>query len=114
MSQQLLSQLLQGPAAARDAVDQFTSILGDLLHKQDLYMFFLDFGPDVEKFFSNKSQAKYLRLVYPDLVPKPDPSGNEPSDHTLGTIFELHYYSELSFRMAYLKMIRTKPLWCFV
>jgi hypothetical protein len=94
-----------------DRIVQFTAILGDLKHKNDVYIELQDFGPHVDLYFSNKSQAAFLRRHYPDLVPPPASPGQPPSDHTLGTIFEFHYYTELEFRLFYLSILRNRPLW---
>jgi hypothetical protein len=80
---------------------QFTAVLGDLLHKQDCYILYQDYGPQVELYFSNENQAYYLRKFFSKLVPEPAQPGQVPSDHTLGTIFEFHYFCDLHFRLAY-------------
>lgn len=80
---------------------QFTAILGDLLHKQDCYLLYGDYGKSIEDFFTNEHQAKFLRSYFPKLVPEPAQPGQEPSDHTLGTVFEFHYFSDLHFRLIY-------------
>jgi len=90
---------------------QFTAILGDLKHKNDVYIELQDFGPRVDGYFSNKSQGLFLKRHFPDLVPPPASPGQPPSDHTLGTIFEFHYYTDLEFRLFYLSILRNKPLW---
>jgi hypothetical protein len=88
--------------------DQFTSIIGDLRHKIDCYLVAGSFGPAVERFFTNASQADYLRSYYPDLVPPKDPAGNPPSEHTLGSIFELHYARDPVFVSKYLNWLRRR------
>jgi hypothetical protein len=85
---------------------KFTAILGDLQHKTDLYVEFKTYGPVVEKYFLNSSQADYLRNQRPDLVPPNDPSGHPPSVHQLGTVFEFNYYTSLPFRFSYLCWVR--------
>lgn len=87
-----------------DSKIQFTAILGDLQHKTDVYISLQDFGPDVERFFANHSQAEFLRDHFPELVP--DQPGSPPSDHHLGTIFEFHYYFDLAFRFRYLQLLK--------
>jgi len=82
---------------ASDRDLQFRAIQGDLQHKLDLYRLFEDFGPPVEAFFSNSSQARYLRAERPDLVPV-----GSPSDYTLGTVFEDNYFRLVLFRSSYL------------
>lgn len=96
---------------SKDRCVQLTSILGDLKHKEDVYLELQDFGPHIEAYFSNESQAQFLRRHYPELVPPPASPGQPPSDHTLGTIFEFHYYTELSFRLFYLNILKSRPAW---
>lgn len=103
---------LSGPQMSPDRLKQFKAVLGDLRHKEDLYLHFGDFGPVPEAYFTNKSQAKYLRSFAKHLVPRPDPSGHPPSDHNLGSIFEVHYYSDLNFRLAYLSNLASFPGKC--
>lgn len=95
---------------------QFSSILGDLQHKQDVYLSFLDYGKVPEAYLTNEHQAYFLTSRFPELVPPPASPGQPPSDHTLGTVFEFHYYSNLSFRLAYLRFVyaREPPLPSFV
>jgi len=85
---------------------QFAAILGDLLHKQDCYLAFGDYGSVVEPYFTNESQAAWLRTNFSSLVPPPAQPGQDPSDHTLGTVFEFHYFSDLHFRVTYLAWFR--------
>lgn len=85
---------------------QFSAILGDLLHKQDVYLLFGDFGSGPEAYFSNHSQASFLRTHFPELVPPPGSPDQPPSDHTLGTVFEYHYYTHLGFKLHYLAWLR--------
>jgi hypothetical protein len=80
---------------------KFSAILGDLQHKIDVYLLCSNFGSVPESFFSNSSQAHYLRTHCAHLVPPPEQPGQVPSDHTLGTVFEFHYYSDLRFRLDY-------------
>jgi len=87
-------------------ITQFTAILGDLSHKTDLYLEFKTFGPVVEFYFTNRHQANWLRKHHPELVPPPEQPGQEPSEHTLGTAFEFYYYSDLAFRLQYLRHIK--------
>lgn len=88
---------------------QFTAILGDLLHKQDVYVTKQNFGPEIDRFFSNHHQANYLRAFRPDLIPPPASPNQPPNDHTLGTVFEFHYYSDLNFRFTYIQRLRQSP-----
>lgn len=83
---------------------QFTAILGDLTHKQDLYLAFGDFGPSVECYFSNSHQASWLIQHAPALLPP-----GHHSEHFLGTVFEFQYYSNLSLRLDYLAWFRSAP-----
>jgi hypothetical protein len=88
-----------------DRTVKYTAILGDLQHKLDVYKLFVNFGPIVEQHLSNRAQGEYLKLKYPELVPGKDPSGNDPSEHTLGTIFEFHYYTDPYFCGLYLNWL---------
>jgi len=74
-----------------------TAILGDLAHKSDLYLRFGTYGPTVECYFTNLHQAQFLRQHYPEAITHPG-----SSVHTLGTLFEYHYYSNLTFKLSYL------------
>jgi hypothetical protein len=85
---------------------QFAAILGDLEHKKDVYLTLRDFGPHIDRLFSNSAQAHYLRQYRPDLVPPCEPNGTCPSDKTLGTVFEHRYYTDLQFRTDYLSRVR--------
>lgn len=76
---------------------QFSAIKGDLRHKTDVYALFNTFGPSIDRYFSNKSQADYLRAHRPDLIPSP-----ELNDHSLGTIFEDNYERDIAFRACYI------------
>jgi hypothetical protein len=84
---------------------KFSAILGDLQHKLDVYFICGDFGRIPEQFFSNEHQADYLRTHRPDLVPPSVVPDQPPSVHTLGTVFEFHYYSDLRFRFDYKQFI---------
>lgn len=76
---------------------QFAAILGDLVHKTDVYLQRQDYHSNTTCHFSNSAQAHYLVSTNPSLVP----SGHW-SNHSLGTFFEYYYYSNLSFRLEYL------------
>nr|QQG34634.1 HP3 [Agave tequilana deltaflexivirus 1] len=75
---------------------QFPAILGDLLHKQDLYLATGTFAATTTCAFSNCNQAHFISTHHADLIP-PGHWGN----HSLGTFFEYYYYSNLSFRLSY-------------
>jgi len=94
---------ISGPSISYDRWRQFAAILGDLEQKKDVYLAKRDFGPHIDRLFSNTAQAQYLRDFRPDLVPPCEPNGTCPSDHTLGTIFEAAYYSNIQFRTEYLQ-----------
>jgi hypothetical protein len=85
---------------------QYTAILGDLQHKQDVYLVFGTFGLRVERFFSRSHQASYLRQHHPSLVPPGHPNGTPPSEHTVSTAFEYYYYSRAYVRTQYLQYVR--------
>lgn len=80
---------------------QFTAILGDLKHKNDVYILFGDFGSVPEAYFPNSAQAAYLRKFRPDLIDEDIPG--RLSDHTVATIFEYCYYVDPNFASDYLK-----------
>lgn len=86
--------------------DRLAQVVGDLVHKQDIITRFARWDSDfLNQFVSNESQAAWLRIKRPDLVPGRDPAGNEPSDKQLGDIFELNYYRFVSFRSCYLRSL---------
>jgi hypothetical protein len=80
------------------ATIQFSAILGDLSHKQDLYLLTQSFGISTSCHFSNTNQAGYLLTRTVSLIP----IGHQWNNHSLGTFFEHFYYSNLSFRLNYL------------
>jgi hypothetical protein len=82
---------------------QFAAILGDLQHKQDVYVREQNWLPTTTCAFSNCNQAHYFLTRTPDLLP----DGNW-SNHSVGTFFEFFYYSNLTFRLSYL----SSPLLC--
>jgi len=84
---------------------QFPAILGDLSHKQDVYLSRQNFAAHTTCLFSNTEQAAYLLACCRSLVPP----GNW-NDHSLGTFFEFFYYSNLTFRFDYL--LRLPALSC--
>jgi hypothetical protein len=89
---------MQLPLSLPLASLQFSAILGDLQQKQDLYVRTQSFEVSTTCHFSNCNQAGYLLVNHPHLIP----SGNPWSNHSLGTFFEFHYYSNLTFRFSYL------------
>lgn len=86
---------------------QFSAILGDLQHKQDLYLGTASFKLSTTCHFSNCEQAGYLLTRHPWLIAR-----EGLNNHSLGTIFEHHYYSNLTFRFAYLQDFSCIPLTC--
>jgi len=85
---------------------KFIAILGDLKHKSDIYLLAGNFGPDIEAYFTAVFQAQYLKNHKPELVPPPDAAGHPPSDHTVSTVFEYHYYTDPYFASVHLEYIR--------
>lgn len=79
---------------------QFAAILGDLCHKQDVYLSRQNFAVNTTCLFSNKEQARFLERHYAHLIPSGD-----WSEHSLGTFFEFYYYSNLTFRFSYLSCL---------
>jgi len=79
---------------------QFAAILGDLQHKQDVYISTQSFTPQVTCLFSNCAQAIFLEKHAPFLIPPGD-----WNTHSLGTFFEYYYYSNLTFRFSYLALL---------
>lgn len=77
--------------------------LGDSRHRYDVVDHFQDIAKALP-YFSNESQAEYLRVRYPALVPPPQ-NGHPPNNHTLGTIFEYNYEQYIEFRARYLVWI---------
>jgi len=85
---------------------QFSAILGDLHHREDVYIALQSFNSrEALLLISGKSQAYYLQLHHPELVPETPPDGNKPSVHTLSTIFEFHYYKDVWFKTEYLRTL---------
>jgi len=76
---------------------QFSAVLGDLVHKQDVYLQKQTFNSTASCHFANSVQARYLLDRYPQLIP-----GCPWNTHSLGTWFEHLYYSDISFRLSYL------------
>jgi len=86
--------------------NRLAEVLGDLVHKQDIIIRFARWESDfTNRYTSNESQANWLKLHRPDLVPDNDPAGKPPSNHQLGNIFELNYFRFPSFRSFYLNSI---------
>jgi hypothetical protein len=77
---------------------QFTAILGDLQHKHDLFVLSQSFDNSVSCHFSSCNQAGYVLEYTPWLVPSQPPLNN----HSISTLFEAQYYSNLSFKFGYL------------
>jgi len=78
---------------------KFKAVLGDLKHKEDVYIKFNTVSdPKILALLSNKSQAEWLRKHEPGLVPPGNPNGQPPSDHNVATVFEFCYLSEPAFR----------------
>lgn len=83
-----------------DRLIQFSALLGDLIHRQDVHLHFQAFGPAFVPFFDSANQTAWLLLHHPDLVC--DPTWN---NHTVSTVFEHFYYSDLRFRLEYLRSL---------
>lgn len=98
--QQHWTQLLRSNRAV-----VLAAYLGDLAHKRDVVTLFADVTDNVTWRFANRAQAKYLRDFRPDLIPPPAQPGQPPSDHTLGTVFELHYFHDPLFVADYLSRV---------
>jgi hypothetical protein len=79
---------------------KFTAILGDLVHKQDVYLLRQDYLQSTTCLFANREQASFLVSHHFNLVPP----GNW-SPHSLGTFFEYFYYTNLTFRFSYLALL---------
>lgn len=73
--------------------------LGDALHKMDVRVKLgtVDGESEIE-LTSNRSQKEYLCKYHPELI-----QGMQGrSEHSFGTLFEIHYWSEKKFRALYL------------
>jgi len=81
---------------------QFAAILGDLSHKQDIYLQLQSFSPNVTCLFANCEQASWLLINAPQLIPS-----GQYNNHSLGTFFEYYYYSNLTFRFQFLATLPT-------
>lgn len=79
---------------------QFAAILGDLIHKSDVYLARQNFNTTTTCLFSNAEQAHFITAAHPELIP----TGNW-NNHSLGTFFEFFYYSNLTFRFDYLSAL---------
>jgi len=80
---------------------ELAHLIGDALHKAEVYTALGDFGEAVDKqFLSNAAQARWIKKYRPDLI-KRDPSGNLPSEHSLGTILEIEYATSRAFQSTY-------------
>lgn len=90
-------------AIRQDSQAVLAAYLGDLAHKRDLAIHFGAVTEEVTWRVSNAAQAAYLRQFCPELVPEPAQPGQPPSQHTLGTVFELHYFHCPSFVRNYLQ-----------
>jgi hypothetical protein len=73
------------------------AFVGDLRHKEDLFLRCNLSVPKIAPFITNSHQANYITLTHPDLIC--DPSWN---NHSLGTVFEAFYLSSPAFRSGYL------------
>jgi len=101
-----LTQTLRAVVPSTDRRDyQFAAILGDLQHKTDCYLVYGGYGPPIEPYFTNESQAAYLRSTRPDLVPPPASPGQNPSFKSLGTVFERTYFTSPGFRTDYIRWL---------
>jgi hypothetical protein len=89
---------------------QFTALFGDLKQKEDVYIYFQKWGPEViDRFFTAKAHAAWLRKYAPELVPPKNPNGTAPSDHTVSTYFEAAYCAPI-FRAKYLAWLQTQDV----
>jgi len=76
---------------------QFIAILGDLQHKQDVYLSRQNFDVATTCLFANCEQAGWLLDNRRSLIPP----GYNYNNHSLGTFFEFYYYSDAAFRFQY-------------
>ncbi|QGW08825.1 hypothetical protein [Fusarium graminearum alphavirus-like virus 1] len=89
---------------------QYNALFGDLKQKEDVYIILKKWGPEViERFFSAKSHASWLRRYAPEFVPPDNPNGTSPSDHTVSTYFEAAYLIP-SFRAKYIDWLQTQDV----
>lgn len=100
--------LMQAPFIPVLSSIQFPAILGDLLHKQDLYIGTQSFEVSTTCHFANCEQANYLRTYQASLIPP----GVHWNNHSLGTYFEYQYFSNLSFRFDYQRDFAFESLTC--
>lgn len=91
--------------ATSDPEVQFGAVLGDAKHKQDVIIAFGSFGPEVNPYLSNAHQARWLKAVYPKLVPPKNPNGTPPNDHTVATAFEYYYEIYPALQVQYRRYI---------
>jgi len=95
----------QSVAAPLVRSSNFDAIRGDLLHRQELLTLFGAQTARYDFLVQNKVQADYLRQFEQSLIPPNNPSGDPPSDHTLGTVFEDNYFNSIVFRVNYLHRV---------
>lgn len=89
---------------------QYNALFGDLRHREDVYLYLQKWGPEViDRFFSARSQAIWLKKYAPELVPPNNPNGTPPSDHSVSTYFEVAY-NKPSFRARYVSWLQTQDV----
>lgn len=75
--------------------------LGDAKHRLDVVTRTWSITNDtLDNFVTAKSQAKYVKRFYPELLPP----GN-PNEHSISTVFEFNYESSDSFRSNYMERL---------
>jgi len=93
---------------------QFTAYLGDLKFKHDTAVALQNCSDKLALFTTNSFQARWIEIHRLDSVPLPV-GGNQPSDHTKGTIFEYYYETDPQFRgewFSFLCSTRTNKCSC--
>ncbi len=84
---------------------QASAFFGDLEHRRDVCIALGRFDNVAQQFFSNSSQANFIRKYCPGLVPPDSPNGTRPSDHTIATVFESAYKADPWFPTRYLRIL---------
>lgn len=83
---------------------QLGAFFGDLEHKREVTSKYQKVGNEVQSFFENRHQAWYVRKFFPELIVQV-PNSQQPSDKTVGTIFEYFFHTSIGFRFAYLRWL---------
>lgn len=82
------------------ATIQFPAILGGLSHQTDVYLSRQTFSELTTCLFTSCELSDFVLRNCPDLLPP-----GEYNNHSIGVFFQFAYYSNLTFRFAYLSAL---------